>query len=501
MADKKIQTRISLKYDSYAAWLNESVADKGANLKLLPGELGICEIPSGSSAATTAPTVLFKVGAYKKDTNGNNTTELYTFKELPWASAKAADVYSWAKEASANNVKVKITKGDETEEKTLEAWFTSIDSSLNSQEQRISNVEQAAKAETINALIKAKIDALDSVVSGTGIVKDVVQSNGVVTVTKGALVETDIPTLDTEKIVLSSDESTTLTTKLSSIDQLISNMSTTLASGVRFVGIAKADTDFSSTTNKDVSIKDGSSYTAHKLALGDLVIKEGTAIEYIWTGSAWQELGDQTLLGSLKTKLEGLNCTTTTDKAPTSNKFVTGVTQNQGQISVTVAQPTSSDIKHTTGDSATQTVSAELDLHAQKISTMSDQLDIAEDTTVTAVISSAIDALDVSTYKDETGTALKFVDTIKQVNGKIEATRKSITLNNTVTSTSTTEPATANAVKTAYDVAAGATQRVAAVETDYVKFIANADTSKPGKLVVGKSGTDVIIFDCGNASD
>lgn len=92
MADvnvKTIQTRIALKYDSYANWTNTEVADQGANLVLLRGELGICEVKATNPQTKDAgiiPTVLFKVG------DGETP-----FKDLPWASAKAADVYAWAK--------------------------------------------------------------------------------------------------------------------------------------------------------------------------------------------------------------------------------------------------------------------------------------------------------------------------------------------------------------------------------------------------------------------
>ena len=87
MADvKTLQTRIALKYDSYANWTNEDVEGQGAKLVLLPGELGICYVGDANQESNVVPTVLFKVGDGTK-----------TFKELPWASAKAADVYSWAK--------------------------------------------------------------------------------------------------------------------------------------------------------------------------------------------------------------------------------------------------------------------------------------------------------------------------------------------------------------------------------------------------------------------
>jgi hypothetical protein len=86
MAVKELQTRIALKYDSFANWADETKEGLGAKLVLLKGELGICEIKTANADSNVAPTVLFKVG--------DGTT---IFKELPWASAKAADVYSWAK--------------------------------------------------------------------------------------------------------------------------------------------------------------------------------------------------------------------------------------------------------------------------------------------------------------------------------------------------------------------------------------------------------------------
>ena len=97
MANTKIiNTRIQLKYDSYANWSKVDVAGKGGNLVLKAGEIAIAYL--GPSHTTTTPDngshpVLFKVGPG-------------AFKDLPWASALAADVYEWAKK---NEVK---TEGD-----------------------------------------------------------------------------------------------------------------------------------------------------------------------------------------------------------------------------------------------------------------------------------------------------------------------------------------------------------------------------------------------------
>lgn len=102
---KRVETRISLKYDTYTNWTDESTAGKGAHLKLLKGEIGFCEIPTGSSEATNAPTILFKVG------DGE-----HTFKQLNWASATAADVYGWAKaqEVVLDGEVLKFKTGDTT---------------------------------------------------------------------------------------------------------------------------------------------------------------------------------------------------------------------------------------------------------------------------------------------------------------------------------------------------------------------------------------------------
>ena len=81
---KTLKTRIQLKYDTLANW--NAVADTFVPNK---GEVCFVEIPTGDNTATTAPTVLFKVG--------DGAT---TWGALKWGSALAADVYSWAKAAS-----------------------------------------------------------------------------------------------------------------------------------------------------------------------------------------------------------------------------------------------------------------------------------------------------------------------------------------------------------------------------------------------------------------
>lgn len=85
-----LKTRIQLKYDTLANWSKTDVAGKGGNLVLKAGEVGIVQVPTGATAEqTTPPAVLMKVG------DGSTA-----FKDLPWVSGAAADVYPWAKAAT-----------------------------------------------------------------------------------------------------------------------------------------------------------------------------------------------------------------------------------------------------------------------------------------------------------------------------------------------------------------------------------------------------------------
>lgn len=79
MAEKILNTRIQLKYDSLANW-------NASTFNLKKGELAIVEVPTVEGS--TLQPVMFKVGTGDKK-----------FSELDWASAKAADVYAWAKKS------------------------------------------------------------------------------------------------------------------------------------------------------------------------------------------------------------------------------------------------------------------------------------------------------------------------------------------------------------------------------------------------------------------
>lgn len=74
-----LNTRISLRYDTYENW--DTVSGKAEILNV--GEVGICAVTLDGAEQ---PTIMFKVG------NG-----VSSFGDLPWTSGLAADVYDWAK--------------------------------------------------------------------------------------------------------------------------------------------------------------------------------------------------------------------------------------------------------------------------------------------------------------------------------------------------------------------------------------------------------------------
>lgn len=83
MATTTLNTRIALKYDTLTNW-------NAAEFILKKGEVAICSLANSETAEqSTPPAVLLKVG-----------DGVHKFRELPWASGLAADVYGWAKAAT-----------------------------------------------------------------------------------------------------------------------------------------------------------------------------------------------------------------------------------------------------------------------------------------------------------------------------------------------------------------------------------------------------------------
>ena len=98
MAEHILNTRITLKYDTYENWQNST-------LVLKAGEVAICAVPSGVTVEGIAkpPAVLQKIG-----------DGAHVFKDLPWLQAVASDVHTWAKAASKPTYAAKEITGLDT---------------------------------------------------------------------------------------------------------------------------------------------------------------------------------------------------------------------------------------------------------------------------------------------------------------------------------------------------------------------------------------------------
>ena len=82
MAEKTLNTRFQLQYDTYTNW-------SAKNPKLKKGEMVQVEVPAPKDAIIQAPSVLIKVG-----------DGIHNFNDLAWTSGLAADIYDWAKAAT-----------------------------------------------------------------------------------------------------------------------------------------------------------------------------------------------------------------------------------------------------------------------------------------------------------------------------------------------------------------------------------------------------------------
>lgn len=87
---------MQLRFDLYANWVSN-------NPVLKSGEVALVEVPAATGAVASEPAILFKVGDGVKP-----------FNDLPWGSALAADVHTWAKSATKPTYQASEIKGIDT---------------------------------------------------------------------------------------------------------------------------------------------------------------------------------------------------------------------------------------------------------------------------------------------------------------------------------------------------------------------------------------------------
>lgn len=194
MAEQILKTRIQLRYDTYANWI-----DKNPVLK--KGEMALAAISSGETQEVNsikAPQVLIKVGDGISD-----------YKTLPFVSAKAADVYSWAKkegieiitDGSGNTITdiawdeteqaLKITKGNRVAsvtaaDESITIGGTAVDPTLSVQISAVENNRLSLVEDGLYVSPTALPNTTDAAVEGQ-YVSQVTQVDGKINVTRVAL--------------------------------------------------------------------------------------------------------------------------------------------------------------------------------------------------------------------------------------------------------------------------------------------------------------------------
>lgn len=228
---KNLNTRIALKYDSYANW-------QEYNPILLKGEIAIAELPvsenkpgvgvpnaEGSTPAIqNAPNILIKVG------DGTNH-----YNDLKFVSALAADVYSWAKAATKPTYSAgEITGLNDYISQTIQDTNTQYrivaiggsDYSYKLQKKDIGDADYTDVAGSVISLtdVDARLDVLEAAIGENGavatkianaidaldytgkavdaakFVTNVTETNGIIEVTTGSIEVADVPELPQSKV-------------------------------------------------------------------------------------------------------------------------------------------------------------------------------------------------------------------------------------------------------------------------------------------------------------
>lgn len=333
MAENVLMTRIQLKYDLLANW-------NASSLILKKGEVAIAEVPSQSSnSGLTPPAIGIKVG-----------DGLKTFTQLPWIQAAAGDVHSWAKAAEkptytaqeisglenyisghtgdtiyqiirgTNNDINKYFLQSSTDGGTTWTTVNTLDfTDLNG---RVSTLESWANTGTslesqINSYINsfaATLTVADTAVSHQ-FVTAVSQTNGKISVSRAPLGADDITTgtlgvsrggtgantftsgqvligngteaIGTRAIDTTVSTGNNLITS-GAVKSYVDNAISGLAGAMHFIGKATAIVTDGGT--QDPIIDNYTTKTA-----GDVILAVDGVSEYVWTGTAWEVLGNESL--------------------------------------------------------------------------------------------------------------------------------------------------------------------------------------------------------------
>ena len=337
MANTTFNTRIKLKYDTLANWTTNKTK------VLLQGEVGLCYVPAVTNGTTTtAPTVLFKVG--------DGTT---TWENLPWGSGLAADVYDWAKAAAKpsydyseikntptmtvdTNTTYKLVQDGtdrhkftlQSKEKNNENWIpvSTITIPDNNNNQTI----------TVGSTSFGTDDAV-KLVAGDGITITPDSTRKTITITASKVANAthaDSATNATSANKVANALTLQIggTTKATFDGSSAKTFNVTAAdlglnSAMHFIGSATVSIDDHSTTDPKIT-----GYNFSKAQAGDVILSQSETghFEFVWNGTKWEKLGDESSYALKTTTINGF---------PLSGNIVLGA-QDVGALPNTTVIPT-----------------------------------------------------------------------------------------------------------------------------------------------------------------
>ena len=279
MADNKVlQTRIKLKIDTLAKW--QEIWETFIPLK---GEKILFQIPSGDPQTVegngiTPPQVISKTG--------DGDTPL---NRLPWDSALAADVAAWAKPGDSSYVNVPTLKTDVTNLQTAIPQTYATKTELDTAKSNLSK-EIDGDIATARGLITKEIDdditAAKNTLIGDANTPDTILgvkkvANDAVTAANNANNNANTRVLTTTYNAdqkAQDDRLTTLEGKIGGV-----------TGAMHFIGA------FASAPSKNGT---------DALKAGDVYINTSNNKEFVYSGSAWVELGDTTAEAQAITNLQ-----------------------------------------------------------------------------------------------------------------------------------------------------------------------------------------------------
>ena len=209
MAEKILQTRLHLKYDSLTNWL-------ASDLILKSGEAAIAYIPAEANAdgVVAPPATLIKIGTGDKK-----------FSELPWLQAVSSDIYAWAKASTKPTYKAseieelstfisgqiqdtntifQLSKVDDytyklqSQAKGSTTWSDVSTLTIPNKTADIEALQNLVGETSVASQISSAVGNLKmtKVSAGEGkIISEISQANGIVSATTRDLVAADIPTI------------------------------------------------------------------------------------------------------------------------------------------------------------------------------------------------------------------------------------------------------------------------------------------------------------------